>query len=433
MHTNPPATRHKERTLASRIFQIVLAGNIAVLLVTLGIAWWALEDLEQTFIDSTRSIELEYFAEYGEKDRPLRVHTAQMIAAFQPENTTEPLELPVMFRKLPVPFEGELKLQGKEYLVITHLFPEGTYYLAKSLEAFEQNEEKAIELITMLALSLMVLSLLLAWVASRMIARPVVHFAQDIQTLHPDRLHSRLPENFTDSELNTISRAINSQLARIEDAFARERALVAMASHELRTPIAVISGAVNVLENRNQLQANDKITLERISKASSEMTANIQALLNLVRHTRENRSVQAVYLADVLNALREEYSWVDTSRQQRLDIIVNAAHEPIHADAVLVKMLLHNLISNALNHAQGKVTVTLQHDCIDIADEGIDPQPTTKADTSLPEGFSHSSGMGMYIISLICEALHWQHEITTNDKAGITVKIHFNPGQLTAS
>ena len=418
------STARSQRSIASRIFLIVLAGNLVALGVVLGAAWWSLEGLEQTFIDSERMIELEYFAEYGDRSRPEHIQTAQMVSAYLPGKASSPDELPLLFRDIPVPFEGEVEVQGRDYIIITHQFPEGAWYFAQSMDSFEKQETHAVYLMVVLAVIIILLSLLLAWAASRLIAQPIVRICGDIESLPTDNLHACLMEDFPDIELNTIAHAINGQLQKSENLFLRERALVSMASHELRTPIAVIAGAVNVLESRNQLLPNDRITLGRISGACAGMSANIQALLDLVRRTRETPVLEAIDICILLANLQEEYGWEDATRSERLVITGCSRGKTIHSDPVLVKMLLHNLINNALSHAQGKVRVSLTDHQIVISDEGGE-SAIEQVGKAVPESFRKSTGMGMYIVNLICDALHWQHEITTNEKAGITVTIHF--------
>jgi K+-sensing histidine kinase KdpD len=146
-----------------------------------------------------------------------------------------------------------------------------------------------------------------------------------------------------------------------------------------------------------------------------------------VRRTRETPVLEAIDICILLANLQKEYGWEDATRSERL-VITGCSHGKIvRSDPVLVKMLLHNLINNALSHAQGKVSVSLADHQIVILDEGGESS-MAEAGKAVPESFHKSMGMGMYIVNLICDALQWQHEITINEKAGITVTIHFGIG-----
>ena len=88
------------------------------------------------------------------------------------------------------------------------------------------------------------------------------------------------------------------------------------------------------------------ITLERISSACAGMSANIQALLDLVRRTREAPVQENIDICTLLANLQEEYGWEDATRSERLVITGCSRGKVICSDPVLVKMLLHNLINN---------------------------------------------------------------------------------------
>ncbi len=86
----------------------------------------------------------------------------------------------------------------------------------------------------------------------------------------------RITQHFIDSELNQISVAVNGLIDKINEGFQREKNFIAMASHELRTPIAIVLGAVNVLEKRGHLCDEDQKTIQRIKTAINEMAENTQ-------------------------------------------------------------------------------------------------------------------------------------------------------------
>jgi signal transduction histidine kinase len=332
------------------------------------------------------------------------------------------MELPIIFKNIAVPFEGEVKMLGSEYLVISHAFPEGNFYIAKSLNRFEEQEERAIFFISILTIVIMTVSLLLAFIASRLIANPIIRFSNDIKTLETSKINARIKSDFLDAELNIIANAINIQLDEIEAVFKRERALLAMASHELRTPIAVILGAANVIESRNQLHENDKITLQRIIKSANEMSSNVQALLSLVRKIKSDHVYEKINPRDILNSLHQEYGLQQQIDENRLVIVEDINNITLLSDSSLVKILLHNIIYNALNHASGAVTVYLHKDHIEIVDRGLEGISSNVHMNNTKS----STGLGMYIVKLICEHIDWRYDISTNESAGTTVKLYFN-------
>lgn len=405
-------------SISDRAFRTVLFGLLSSLLVILFFAWWALEDLEGTVLEADRVIELEHFKKYGEKDHYQKTQTGQMVSVFQPHQGDNKVELPIVFQGLPVPFDGMVDLLGTEYAVLTHAFPEGDYYLAKNLQLFETREEQLVLYFQLLAFGVFVVGIGVARVTSRILSQPIVRLAASIDELHKSGMGGRLNEQFTDLELNEIAAAINTNLNQVEESFKRERALISMASHELRTPVSVVLGAAAILEKRGKLEADDAATLQRINRAAQDMSANIQALLSLVRRTKQAVSEETFRLAELLRAICEDYELDGEFDLGRLVLANPDSDAQVRTDKILVKMVLQNIISNALSHTRGQVCVTLYMDHVEITDEGSAPLAVDTVDSSAAVVDPQSVGLGLYIVNLACERLDWSCESDTPAGAG---------------
>src|SRR5699024_8759343 len=159
-----------------------------------------------------------------------------------------------------------------------------------------------------------------------------------------------------------------SFLDELEAYVKREQSLLGLASHELRTPIAVIAGALDVIQQRDQLCEDDRRTLERARGANAEMGANVDMILKLARRGETTEAATAVDLPEMIRELLTELDSVGDAHS-RVTLEATTPATPV-ADPVLVKMLLRNLIQNALRHTSGDVCVRLAPDHIEIADQG---------------------------------------------------------------
>jgi len=388
------------------------------LLVILVFAWWALEDLEDTLLKADSIIEMEYFKKYGEKDHYQKIQTGQMVSVFRPRQSDNKIELPIVFQDLPVPYEGMVDLLGAEYAVLTHAFPEGDFYLAKNLQLFEEREEQLTLYIQLLAFGICIVGVVIARFTSRMLSQPIVLLADAIHELRGGGMEGRLNEQYTDHELNEIAAAINTNLNQVEESFNRERALTSMASHELRTPVSVVLGAATIIEKRGNLEDDDARTLQRIIRAAQDMSANIQALLSLVRRTKQEVSEETFRIAGLLRAIREDYELDGEFDLGRLVLASPDSDVQVSSDRTLVKMVLQNIISNALSHTRGQVCVTLHADHVEITDEGSAPPPTDTVDRSAAVVEPQSVGLGLYIVNLACERLGWLFESDAQASGG---------------
>lgn len=406
-------------SIAQRIFRLFFFVNLAFLSAILVFAWWALEDLEETMLESDRQVELQYFADNGEKDKPQHISTGLLISAFIPNGFDTSNYLPVLFEKIPVPFQGEIEFLDKEYSVVTQAFPEGNYYLAKDLELFEEREDTLILYVLTLALLIGVSCYLLARLFSRRIATPVLRLASAIGAIDGQNSTARLEANFVDAELNEVAAAINSYRERIDAGMAREKNLISLASHELRTPVSVVLGAARIIESRNRLNADDAKTLQRIITAAEEMSANIRTLLALVRQGKAELPPESFAIGDLLAALCADYCLEQPANAPRLQLQRHSPPVMVTANKALVRMLLHNLISNALSHTQGNVLIRELPGCITVCDSGdANAKPVLAEPGSAP-----TSGLGLYIVSLACEQLGWQLELA-DVEGGTCVNVH---------
>lgn len=107
-------------------------------------------------------------------------------------------------------------------------------------------------------------------------------------TLSASNLSNRINIAGTKNELKDLAMVINSMLDRIERSYNSQKQFVSDASHELRTPIAVIQGYVNML---NRWGKDDKTVLEEgitaIAQETESMKGLVESLLFLARHDKK--------------------------------------------------------------------------------------------------------------------------------------------------
>ena len=404
-------------SLRTRVFRLTFCVNVLLCCLLLAFSWWGLEDLEESVLNSDKNAELHYFNENGDKTQPHKVITSQVTTAFIPHNVASSDTLPVLFNDIPVPFQGEIEFLGKEYFVVTESMPEGNYYLAKSLTLYEEREARLILFSLILAAIMIIACFILAAIFSRRIANPTLLLEKQILLLDPNDPDARVPTHFVDRELNEIATAINTMLHQIQSITQRERSLINMASHELRTPVSVILGAAQIIQKRNRLTPEDTKTMQRITEAAEDMSSNVRALLAVVRETPDTLKVEDVQLTDILQQLKDGYDLERQSDAERLTLNFTSDDVRVETDKALVRMMLHNLISNALSHTQGRVTVSLNSNSIHIEDQG-----TTQL--NLPDSYIPGSGLGLYIVTLICDRLGWRLESGIT-QYGHSITVHF--------
>ena len=121
------------------------------------------------------------------------------------------------------------------------------------------------------------------WMSRRALV-PVEQIASTANEIQLQKLSSRLPLRGTGDELDQLSEVLNAMLARLEESFQRITQFTADASHELRTPVAVIRTAAEVTRRKPRTEQEYVEALDRIVVAESQRTTElIEDLMLLAR------------------------------------------------------------------------------------------------------------------------------------------------------
>jgi len=202
------------------------------------------------------------------------------------------------------------------------------------------------------------LALLLALALSlRRALRPLRRLQADLQARQPDSLQPlQLPG--APSELAPAVQALNALFVRIAALLAGERRFTADAAHELRTPIAAIRaqaqvalGAQNPAEREHALRA----TLQGCDRAA-HLVDQLLTLARLEGGAAMQR--EPVDLAQLAREQLAELAPQALARQQQLSL--DAQPQPLPGDAALLRVLLRNLVDNALRHSPPGARIEVQ-------------------------------------------------------------------------
>ena len=169
-----------------------------------------------------------------------------------------------------------------------------------------------------------------------------------IQPTEPTRLHT------ADPDLKGLEDAVNDLLDRMQAAYSQQTRFVSDASHELRTPIAVLKGYADLLERwgKDDPQVRDE-SIAAIQTEAERMSRLVEQLLFLARGDsgRTQLSKGAVDLSDLAREVWEESNMIDPAHHWLLDA---PAPLTIWADRDMLKQALRILSDNAAKYtAQG--------------------------------------------------------------------------------
>jgi signal transduction histidine kinase len=226
-----------------------------------------------------------------------------------------------------------------------------------------------------------------AWAANRAMA-PLTLLARELD-IAGDQLPAIEPEAYTAPEIGRLASALQASFARVARFVAREQSFTRDASHELRTPIAVIRGAADVIGLQPGLPAPVPAALRRIETATADMTQTLDLLLALAREG-QRPAVAAVPLRPLLEKAVADAAARWPARGVNVSITVPDA-ACVRAHAPLLQILFNNLVGNSFQHAPGS--------CLRIAGDG---NSLTLADSGGHNHGSEGSGFGLEIVTRLC-------------------------------
>lgn len=419
-----------KNSLSRRLFRTMLLIGIVNVVITLIATEFVYEDIEETSLTIGLADERAYFEKRIVGDEVASWTSALLTAFFVPDGK-ENVELPHMFRGRPVPYAAEVDLEEETYLLSiarTESVP-GVLYLAQDITVLENREDSFQEVgFIMFAVGMLAISLVLARLGSARIIRPLQNLSSQIRKIRPDSSFKRIPAHYADVELNEIARVLNDLLAALDTYVRREKALVSLASHELRTPIAVISGALDVIDQRSPEDPTNRKTLDRIRQATDKMQADVDALLKLAHRSSDRDKTERVDLARCAHRVVAELENSAPEYAGRVKQTAPKGAVILSSDQTLVHMLMRNLIQNALRHTRDFVYVEINSDRLSISDagEGLPSHIRARLDGSADDKSVPEDGLGLFIVRLICERLAWRLQVGQSSHAGTHIDIVFN-------
>ncbi|MBQ8537266.1 MAG: HAMP domain-containing histidine kinase [Clostridia bacterium] len=208
------------------------------------------------------------------------------------------------------------------------------------------------------------------------VLRPIREMTDTAATLGAGNLSNRINIAGTKNELKDLAQVINHMLDRIELSYNSQKQFVSDASHELRTPIAVIQGYANMLERWGK---EDKEILDEGIRAITQETASmkelVDSLLFLARHDKRTLllEVEAFDPCEVMADLYREATMLSPGHTFHLDPL---EHCFINADKKMVKQVMRILCDNAIKYTPlgGAITLSARKQAggcqLSVADTG---------------------------------------------------------------
>lgn len=256
-------------------------------------------------------------------------------------------------------------------------------------------------------------------IVMRKAVAPVAQLAKVVTDIDLEHLssgdHRRIEaRRFGKDEVGMLAGTIEKTLERISAFVERERYFTRSASHELRTPITVITGALELLE-QSDLSANDVKALDRVRRATLDMKATVEMFLCLARETDDGLYDEQFLVLPLMSRAIEQQRYLLNGKA--VDVHVsNLANPTVHGHPQAFFVAVTNLVRNAFEHTldgQGPITILIEERELYVTNQltGDNDARQLPLQASSTQGY----GLGLGIVQGLCERNGWSFSLHTDE------------------
>ena len=216
------------------------------------------------------------------------------------------------------------------------------------------DEEEFMEILVKVMGMSFLLGVFLIYILGKMVTKkllsPLDKITKAEKEITAENLDKRIEYTGSNDEIKVLADSFDTMMERLEKAFKKQNEFISDVSHELKTPISVISGYTGLLERWGK---DDKETCEKSIKAIKEETDNMSSLVNklllLTKTDTGNFHINKVRinLQELINEVIEETRLIEKNRK-----IISSNNEKvfINADIGNIKEVLRILVDNAIHY-----------------------------------------------------------------------------------
>lgn len=236
-----------------------------------------------------------------------------------------------------------------------------TYIVAVSAENYFYSHHIAYlrNLIITILIFAIFLIVLISYLISRSIIKPVQNIISEVKTISAENFHLRLRTPVSNDYLSKLTLTFNDMLNRLETSFETQKNFISNASHELNTPLTGIIGEADLALSRERSSDEYKDTLNKILKEAEELNKKTKALLLLAKTGFDGKSQRfdKVRIDQLILDVKETVQKISPQSKIKIDFSLlpeSPEHLKVKGNEDLLHLAFSNIIVNACKYSDCK-------------------------------------------------------------------------------
>jgi signal transduction histidine kinase len=278
----------------------------------------------------------------------------------------------------------------------------------------------------------------LAYRLSQQAISPIVQLAHRLEEFdfeHDTAIHIDFNplREVADAEVLSMINAVETFSERLRAFVERERVFTRDAGHELRTPVAVFKGSLDLLDENQDRPRHELNALARMRRTVQDMEALLETLLMLARESEVEMPREDVVVNDLVAGQIDLLSPMAQRAGNTLSVHEEAELR-VRAPSRVVEIVIGNLMRNAVNYTQnGTVEVTVSDRGVRVRDTGVGMSGEQlerafdafyRADES--RGLTRGHGLGLAIVKRLVRQFGWTISAHSRPGEGTTIEVRFS-------
>ena len=325
--------------------------------------------------------------------------------------------------------------EKKQVALAGHLFT--LHFMKPMIEQSQFLKSLVVSLIITNILGLIIAILAGTYISNRAL-RPIRNITETARKIEIQNLGRRIILTDNKDELTELAKTFNHMLDRIQEGFEKQRRFVADASHELKTPITVITGYAEMLDSWGKQDPSSlQEGIEAIKSEADNMYGLVEKLLFLARADQKRQILNKARL-DTNPLIEELFKETGIIAPHHEVILTQNDPVSIYADPASIKQMLRIFIENSIKYtpAGGKIIIyakKMDHYFeVGVKDTGIGIP-----DKDIPYVFNRfyrvdksrskstgGTGLGLSIASWLAEQHNSTIYLASKLGEGTTIKVH---------